>query len=135
MGANHACMVRYRYEAVDGSIQMDDFPGIAHLYMSANHQEDGQPPACVHLVLIEWLKYDNRIDHTRGSCHVIKNYKSRELQQFADPGMSGDLDLVALQQVIAPAMIVTEKRPVCHVNGFPIARQPNRASLVVFEPF
>ena len=89
MGDNQACMVRYRYEPADGSIQMVDLPGIGHLYMSANHQEDVQPPACVRLVLIEWLKYDNRIDHTRGGCHIIKDFQSRELHQFADPDMSG----------------------------------------------
>ena len=91
MRDNQACMVRYGFEAADGSIQMDDFPGIAHLYMSVNHQKDCQPPACVHLVLIEWLKYDNRIDHTRGGCHIIKDFQSRELHQFADLGMSGNL--------------------------------------------
>ena len=105
MGDNQACMVRYRYEPADGSIQMVDLPGIAHLYMSANHQEDGQPPITA-LITQE------------AAATLSKTFK---VESFTNLLIQICQDLVALQQVIAPATLVTE-RPRRRLSNSPPAK-------------
>ena len=118
MGDNQACMVRYRYEPADGSIQMVDLPGIAHLYMSANHQEDGQPPITALI--------------TQEAAATLS--KSFKVESFTNL-------LIQICQEIWTSLRFNKWLHRLrswlkgHVDGFPTARRPNRASLVVFDPF
>ena len=92
------------------------------------HEQIGQNVK-LHLALTEWLQHENLIDHRRSGCMVIKNLTSRDLATFDNTGYSGQLD-VPVQQLVAPAMLVYESKPIGYTAGFPQPRQPDRMYLV-----
>ena len=121
-------MIRYRYQHAEGDIRTDDFPAIVHLFVQADHEQDGQNVK-LHLVLTKWLQHENLIDHRRSGCMVIKNLTSRDLATFDNTGYSGQLD-VPVQQLVAPAMLVYESKPIGHTAGFSQPRRRDRMYLV-----
>ena len=139
LSVGHACSIVYRYQhGPDNAVSMDVFPGVIHLFASAIHVDAAANHHAVHLVLVEWLKYDSNIDIVRGGLTIIKNYAPRTLDDFDNVGTCPDLDLVAVQQILAPAMLIKESKPEQlrdhGVHEYPKARGPTRQSLVVFQP-